>query len=134
MVSDEVRTLASRTQKSTEDIQRMIEELQAEAKNAVNVMKDGREQAHLGVDQASRTSEAFNSIARSVAVINDMNSQIANAGEQQNQVIDEIQNNIGLITSIANETTQGVGSMDQLCHELVQLSEQLQRLVEKFSV
>ena len=134
VVADEVRTLASRTQQSTEDIQSMIEHLQKEAKNAVKVMEDGRGLAQKGVQQASRTTEAFNSIAQSVAVINDMNSQIAGAGEQQSQVIDEIQNNVNRIAMISNDTTQGVDSLDHLCHELVQLSEQLRELVEKFNV
>ena len=134
VVADEVRTLASRTQKSTEDIQSMIEHLQSEAKNAVRVMKDGSERAQHGVQQASRTSDAFNSIAQSVAVINDMNAQIANAGEQQNIVVDDIQNNIHKIASTANDTMQYAGSLDTLCHELVGLADQLKTLVDKFTV
>lgn len=134
VVADEVRTLASRTQKSTEDIQDMIQDLQAQAKNAVNVMKHGRDQAHLGVEQASRTNSAFDSIAQSVVVINDMNSLIATAGTEQSQVIDEIQSNVNRIAMIAGETSQGVAEIDSLCRELVGMSEQLKSLVEKFTV
>lgn len=134
VVADEVRTLASRTQKSTEDIQEMIQDLQTQAKNAVNVMKNGRDQAHQGVEQASRTSAAFDSIADSVVVINDMNALIATAGTKQSQVIDEIQHNVNKITMIAGETSQGVGEIDSLCRELVGLSDQLKALVDKFTV
>ncbi|WP_446811800.1 methyl-accepting chemotaxis protein [Methylomonas sp. 2BW1-5-20] len=134
VVADEVRTLASRTQKSTEDIQDMIQDLQTQAKNAVNVMKNGREQVHAGVEQASHTNAAFNSIAQSVAVINDMNASIASAGEQQRRVVDEIQTNIKQITSIASDTTHDVGVIDTLCQELVGLSDQLKALVDKFTV
>jgi methyl-accepting chemotaxis protein len=134
VVADEVRTLASRTQKSTEDIQDMIQDLQTQAKNAVNVMKNGREQVHAGVEQASHTNAAFNSIAQSVAVINDMNASIASAGEQQRRVVDEIQTNIKQITSIASDTTHDVGVIDTLCQELVGLSDRLKALVDKFTV
>lgn len=134
VVADEVRTLASRTQQSTQDIQHMIEHLQASAKNAVLVMKNGSQRAEYGMSQASRTSEAFDSIARSVAVISDMNTQIAHAGLQQSQVVDGIRNNINQVASIASVTTKGASSMDALCQEMASSAEQLKGLVDKFTV
>ncbi len=133
VVADEVRTLASRTQKSTEEIHEMIERLQEEAKNAVKVMSDGREQAHQGVEQASLTGEAFSAIAKSVAKINEMNSQIAHTGEQQKSVINEIQDNVNRIAEISSETTSDANSISGYCQELVSLSDQLKELVGKFS-
>ncbi len=133
VVADEVRTLASRTQKSTEEIHEMIELLQEEAKNAVKVMTEGRKQAHLGVEQASRTSEAFDSITQSVAVINNMNSQIANAGEQQKSVIDELQRNIGNIAEISSATTKDSSSISNYCQQLADSSGQLKLRVDRFS-
>lgn len=133
VVADEVRNLASRTQQSTKEIHEMIEGLQEEAKNAVNVMASGREQAHQGVEQASLTSVAFNSIAQSVVVINDMNSQIADAGEQQKTVIGDIQRNINTISEISSETTSDTNSISNFCQELVELSVHLKYLVGKFS-
>jgi len=133
VVADEVRTLASRTQKSTEEINEMIERLQEEAKNAVNAMTNGREQAQQGVEQASRTSEAFNSITESVAVINEMNSHIANAGEQQKSVINEIQKTVNNIAEIASETTEDSSSISTYCQELVDSSNQLRQLVDRFN-
>jgi methyl-accepting chemotaxis protein len=134
VVADEVRTLASRTQKSTQDIQTMIEQLQIGSKNAARVMSHGSEQAQQVVLQSSRTREAFGSIAESVAIINTMNAQIANAGEQQSVVVDDIQDNINKITSIATETTQDAGSLDTLTHDLGVLAKQLKQLVDKFNV
>jgi methyl-accepting chemotaxis protein len=134
VVADEVRTLASRTQQSTEDIHSMIELLQDSAKNAALVMKSGSQRAEYGMSQASRTSEAFESIARSVAVISDMNSQIAHAGQQQSQVIDEIKNSINNVVSIASVTNKGVSSIDALCQEMASLAERLKGLVDKFTV
>ncbi len=134
VVADEVRTLASRTQKSTEDIQEMIQDLQTQAKNAVNVMKKGRDKAHEGVEQATNTSSAFDSIAQSVVVINDMNAFIAGAGAELSQVLEEIQQNVNKIAAIASQTSSEVGSIDQLCHDLVGLSDRLKALVDKFTV
>jgi methyl-accepting chemotaxis protein len=134
VVADEVRTLASRTQQSTQDIHSMIEHLQDSAKNAVQVMKNGSQRAEHGMFQASRTSEAFDSIASSVAVISDMNTQIAHAGQQQSQVVDEIKNNINQVASIASITTRGASSMDALCQEMASSAEQLKGLVDKFTV
>jgi len=134
VVADEVRTLASRTQKSTEDIQQMIESLQSQAKSAVKVMSEGGTQAQHDVEQASETSKAFKSIAHSVGVISNMNAQIADASKKQTVVANDILDNINEIVSIANETSLDVNSMDKMCGELIELTTQLKNLVNKFSV
>lgn len=134
VVADEVRTLASRTQQSTEEIQKMIELLQTEASKAVSVMEDSSKQTHEGVKQASLTKGALGSIAETVTVINDMNSQIAFAAEQQSVVIEEINRNIIEINEIAEDTANGADSMVSSCQDLVGLSGELKLLVDKFSV
>ncbi|WP_198244268.1 methyl-accepting chemotaxis protein [methane-oxidizing endosymbiont of Gigantopelta aegis] len=133
VVADEVRTLASRTQKSTEEIQEMIERLQEEAKNAVNVMTDGRKLAYEGVDQVSKTNEVFNSITQSVAFISKMNSEIFNAGEQQEIVINELQTIINDMAKASNETTNEANSLSKFCETLVNSAHQLQELVNRFT-
>lgn len=134
VVADEVRTLASRTQQSTEEINQMIEKLQTEASNAVEVMQQGREQAHQGVSHAKNTGEAFTSIRNSVGQITHLNTQIASAGEQQSVVVDEIQKNIVEINEVAESTAAGASSMDDYCKNLGSQSSQLERLVDNFAV
>ncbi len=133
VVADEVRTLASRTQKSTEEIHEMIERLQEEAKNAVNVMTDGRKLAHQGVEQVTKTHEVFSSITESVAVISKMNSEIANAGEHQKVVINQLQSIINDIAKSSDETTNEANSLSDYSRTLVGASHQLQELVNKFA-
>ena len=90
VVADEVRTLASRTQQSTEEIQAMIERLQTGANDAVNVMEASHIQAKNSVDQASETGAALQKITSAVNTINQMNLHISNAAEQQTEVAHEI--------------------------------------------
>lgn len=134
VVADEVRMLASRTQKSTQDIQVMIEHLQMGAKNAAKVMAHGSDRAKQSVSQSSRTREAFNSIAQSVVVINEMNAQIAKAGEQQSAVVEDIKTNIHKNTTVASETMRDASFLDFLTRELGGLAVQLKSLVDKFNI
>jgi len=134
VVADEVRTLASRTQKSTQEIQEIIELLQTEAKKAVTVMGQSREQTALGVSQVAFTGNSFNEISEIVSSINEMNLQIAAAGEEQTLVIEEIHRNITQINTVAVDTADGASSMAKSCLDLAGLSGDLKLSVGKFSV
>ena len=134
VVADEVRTLASRTQQSTQEIQEMIERLQSGTKNAVTAMGAGSEQAKNGVEQAMQAGQSLDSIARSVTTINDMNTQIASAAEEQNAVAEEMNRNIVAINQVADNTAMGAQQTAEASRELAQLAEQLQRLVGQFRV
>ncbi|MEW8397016.1 MAG: methyl-accepting chemotaxis protein [Candidatus Thiodiazotropha sp.] len=105
VVADEVRTLAKRTQDSTQEIQEMIESLQSGVHETVSVMKISQEQAAESVEQAGRAHGALEEITRVVDTISQMSSQIATAAEEQSAVAEDINRSIVEITHVAEETT-----------------------------
>ena len=134
VVADEVRTLASRTQESTEEINNMIGRLQKGANSAVDVMEDSFSRAKSTVGQASKAGSSLDSITASVATISEMNLQIAHAAKEQSTVSEEINKNIIEITLIAEETTSGSQHVTQVSHELKALAAELTELVGVFKV
>ena len=134
VVADEVRTLAGRTQESTEEINSMIERLQAGSKRAVEVMNTSREQAQAVVEKAARAGESLHSISSAVENINEMSSQIASAAEEQHAVTEEINQNIVAITGMAAQTTEGARQTSQSSEELARLATELQAMVKQFKV
>lgn len=134
VVADEVRTLASRTQKSTEEIQNMIERLQHGVKNAVGAMEGAQQRATKGSDCVEKASQSLHVIAAEVATINDMNTQIATAAEEQSAVAEEINRNITTISSIADNTSTGATQTARSSEELVRLAAELRRLVNQFKL
>ena len=132
VVADEVRTLAGRTQESTQEIQQMIESLQAGSKEAVQLMDESREQTQHGVDQTSIAGDALMNIVSAVASINDMNTQIASAAEEQGAVVSEIDRNVMGINEVASQTAHGAEQTAQASADLARLASELQTLVEQF--
>jgi len=132
VVADEVRTLASRTQQSTQEIQVMIESLQTNTKHAVDVMSKGREQAENGVKYVHSAGNALSEIAQAVDTINNMNQQIACAAEEQTSVADEINRNVLNINDLSSNSVDMSRKISQSGEELAQLSETLQELIVQF--
>ncbi|MEJ2621984.1 MAG: methyl-accepting chemotaxis protein [Candidatus Thiodiazotropha sp.] len=134
VVADEVRTLAGRTQDSTKEIEEMISKLQTGAGKAVQVMESGKEKTRQGVEHASAAAEALQTINTAVERITGMNTQIANAAEEQSAVTEEINRSITNINSVAEQTSAGAQQTASASDDLARLAEQLKGLVERFKV
>ena len=134
VVADEVRTLASRTQDSTKEIENMISHLQSSAHNAVATMQSSRTSTDETVAKASQTEESLNTIARAISDINDMNAQIASASEQQTAVADEINISISNINTVSEQTAAGARQTKSSSEELARLASELQELVKQFKL
>ncbi len=134
VVADEVRTLAHRTQESTQEIQSMIESLQSGARNAVEVMNKSNERSQVCVTKAASAGESLTSITSSVKQINDMNLQIATAAEEQTSVAEEINRNVLQIRTLVEGTTSGARQTSAASMELTKLATALQALVGQFKI
>ena len=132
VVADEVRSLATRTHDSVEEIQNTVERLQSGARSAVETMQTSRERAGSTVEQAGNTEEALDRIAEAVGHINEMNEQIASSSEEQTAVADDINRNINEIATIAEHSAEGAGQLGQSSEELNQLVAELKELVGQF--
>lgn len=134
VVADEVRTLATRTQESTQQIRAMIEKIQAGANESVNKMVAARDKANEGVDYVERSAEALAEISGMVGSINDMNTQIATATDEQSTVAEEINQGTVRIHQLAEETSSGADETLRISRELDGMVNQLKDMVHRFAI
>jgi methyl-accepting chemotaxis protein len=134
VVADEVRSLASKTQASTQEIQAMIQVLQTGAHAAVEAMNKGKKQAENCVTQTEVAAQALESITNAVHLAHDMSEQISHAAKEQNQVSNEISHLLESIVTIAEQTASGAEQTSQSSHEVARLAEELRQSVDQFKV
>ena len=134
VVADEVRSLSSRTQQSTVEIKRTIEQLQAKSQQAMMVMQQSRNKAKDSVEQASAAGQALEDITQMIATISDQNTQIASAAEQQSAVSEAINRNISTINEGAEHTVSLAQRASDASCRLLETARQLKSAVDKFKV
>ena len=132
VVADEVRSLASRTQESTQEIKLMMDRLQNGTSEAVRVMSASQSKTAITVEQARVAGNSLETIRKSVETIHLMNSQIANAVNEQGAVAEEINHNIVNIAQIAEQTAAGSQRSAEASDALASLGEQMKALVGQF--
>lgn len=133
VVADEVRTLASRTQQSTTEIQDIIASLQDGAENATVAMERGQQTVEKTVEDIECAGNSLLQIAAAITEITDQNSKIATASNEQHSLAEEVSKNVGSITDVANETRKGSDLVAKSSRQLADLASNLKSTVGVFN-
>ncbi|MGI2012453.1 methyl-accepting chemotaxis protein [Shewanella oncorhynchi] len=134
VVADEVRTLASRTETSTQDIQRMIEELQRGVNDAVKSIESGASLTTSTVTLASQTQDALDEILNSTSKVSEMSTQTATATEEQTHVTEEINRNLTELSDKTRYCNLVIQETQQIVVNTKAICSNLQKEVARFKV
>jgi methyl-accepting chemotaxis protein len=132
VVADEVRTLASRTQESTSEINKVIETLQGRADAAVGYMTQVYSKASGVVEETDQTAEALNYITEKVASIMTMNERIASVAEQQNNMSETIQENVSRVNKLSADTVDQTQEVMETGKKTSELAKKVHSLLSRF--
>ncbi|MCY1284122.1 Methyl-accepting chemotaxis protein McpP [compost metagenome] len=134
VVADEVRLLAQRTQKSTAEIQTMIERLQGNSAAAVKVIHESSRNSQLTVEQAGQAGQSLGQIAQALRNLTGLNASIASATLQQSHVVEDINQNVTNAANLARESADAAISTSGASQQLNALANQLSGLIGQFRV
>lgn len=134
VVADEVRTLAQRTQQSTTEIEAIIEKLLSGAAAAVKAMESSRAKADDSVERSTKAGESLSEITNVVSRINDMNTQIASAAEEQSAVAEEVNRSIVAISQVSQQSADSSKKIEQSSDVVSSMAGQLGGLVGQFKL
>ncbi len=134
VVADEVRSLAGRTQESTERIRTTLTEFRSGTEQVVTTVDTSRERSQTVIGKAQQSSEILDTIFSNMSNINDLNTQVATAAEQQSYASDEINRNVHRVDELASTLTAEAQQAAQAGDELSTLARELGQAVDKFRV
>ncbi len=134
VVADEVRSLAGKTQESTQEIEQTIEQLRASADSAVSEMTSSHKQVQNCVDLANKTEESLAIITPKMAEINQNNIEINHSISEQRNAIEGINQNISTISQLSENNVEKNSEAVSISENLKQLSDKLDALIEQFKV
>ncbi|WP_414867382.1 methyl-accepting chemotaxis protein [Pseudomonas donghuensis] len=134
VVADEVRNLAHRTQDSAQQVQRIIEELQAGAQVAVSTMTESQSHSQHSVGIANQAGERLGSVTQRIGEIDGMNQSVATATEEQTAVVESINVDITEINTLNQEGVENLQATLRACNDLENQANRLKQLVGSFRI
>ena len=134
VVADEVRKLAERTTKATKEIASMIKKIQKDTVDAVDSMKQGKQEVDKGKEMANKAGEVLKEIIEGAGKVSDVAALVAAASEEQSAAAEEISKNIESISSVTQQSAAGSQQIAKSAEDLSNLTQNLERLISHFKI